>query len=162
MADEARNLKQYKELPENSKSSLVSDTNLYQWLMRFCAAVRVNETDTFADEEGLNDEYFDFEDISGKFLCYKLPAGRLCCPLLTYAYSLHFCICRDLGEASSSHLAFGVWSAAMCSFTTLRYCASAAILCYHQLFCPNSVTNINCSTFESHVENRFAFVIHCA
>lgn len=29
------------------------------------AAVRVNETDTFADEEGLNDEYFDFEDISG-------------------------------------------------------------------------------------------------
>ena len=105
MADEARNLKQYKELPENSKSSLVSDTNLYQWLMRFCAAVRVNETDTFADEEGLNDEYFDFEDISGKFLCYKLPAGRLCCPLLTYAYSLHFCICRDLGEASSSHSA---------------------------------------------------------
>ncbi|DBA99535.1 TPA: Eukaryotic translation initiation factor 1A, Y-chromosomal [Trebouxia sp. C0006] len=43
MADEARNLKQYKELPEN---------------------IRVNETDTFADEEGLNDEYFDFEDIS--------------------------------------------------------------------------------------------------
>ena len=30
------------------------------------AAVRVNETDTFADEEGLNDEYFDFEDISGE------------------------------------------------------------------------------------------------
>ena len=32
----------------------------------FLVAVRVNETDTFADEEGLNDEYFDFEDISGK------------------------------------------------------------------------------------------------
>ena len=30
------------------------------------SAVRVNETDTFADEEGLNDEYIDFEDISGK------------------------------------------------------------------------------------------------
>ena len=30
-------------------------------------AVRVNETDTFADEEGLNDEYFDFEGISGKY-----------------------------------------------------------------------------------------------
>eukprot|EP00891_Asterochloris_glomerata_P002600 jgi/Astpho2/2600/fgenesh1_pg.00048_%23_90_t len=43
MADEARNLKAYGELPEN---------------------IRVNETDTFADEEGLNDEYFDFEDIS--------------------------------------------------------------------------------------------------
>lgn len=28
-------------------------------------AVRVNETDTFADEDGANDEYFDFEDISG-------------------------------------------------------------------------------------------------
>lgn len=35
---------------------------LTEWLRR---AVRVNETDTFADEEGLNDEYFDFEDISG-------------------------------------------------------------------------------------------------
>lgn len=33
----------------------------------FLGAVRVNETDTFADEEGLNDEYFDFEDISGKY-----------------------------------------------------------------------------------------------
>ena len=30
------------------------------------AAVRVNETDTFADEDGANDEYFDFEDISGE------------------------------------------------------------------------------------------------
>lgn len=43
MADEARSLKAYHELPEN---------------------IRVNETDTFADEEGQNDEYFDFEDIS--------------------------------------------------------------------------------------------------
>lgn len=33
------------------------------------AAVRVNETDTFADEDGANDEYFDFEDISGKQAC---------------------------------------------------------------------------------------------
>lgn len=33
-------------------------------------AVRVNETDTFADEDGANDEYFDFEDISG----ISLPA----------------------------------------------------------------------------------------
>ena len=31
-------------------------------------AVRVNETDTFADEDGANDEYFDFEDISGEHL----------------------------------------------------------------------------------------------
>jgi len=43
MADEARNLKAYAELPEH---------------------IRVNETDTFADDEGQNDEYFDFEDIS--------------------------------------------------------------------------------------------------
>ena len=28
-----------------------------------CLAVRVNETDTFADEDGANDEYFDFEDV---------------------------------------------------------------------------------------------------
>ena len=26
----------------------------------------MNETDTFADEDGANDEYFDFEDISGE------------------------------------------------------------------------------------------------
>ncbi|BDA40869.1 g6376 [Coccomyxa elongata] len=43
MADEARSLKAYGELPES---------------------IRVNETDTFADEDGANDEYFDFEDIS--------------------------------------------------------------------------------------------------
>ena len=70
MADEARNLKQYKELPENSKhcadKSLQQEAGCLTCLC--CAAVRVNETDTFADEEGLNDEYFDFEDISGMVL----------------------------------------------------------------------------------------------
>ncbi|KAK9844052.1 hypothetical protein WJX81_003047 [Elliptochloris bilobata] len=45
MADEARSLKAYGELPEN---------------------IRVNETDTFADEDGANDEYFDFEDAFGR------------------------------------------------------------------------------------------------
>mmetsp|Transcript_12196 Transcript_12196/g.25604 ORF Transcript_12196/g.25604 Transcript_12196/m.25604 type:complete len:140 (-) Transcript_12196:668-1087(-) len=44
MADEARSLKAYGELPES---------------------IRVNENDTFAEEEGENDEYFDFDDISG-------------------------------------------------------------------------------------------------
>mmetsp|Transcript_38616 Transcript_38616/g.109201 ORF Transcript_38616/g.109201 Transcript_38616/m.109201 type:complete len:141 (-) Transcript_38616:279-701(-) len=44
MADEARSLKAYGELPEN---------------------IRVNETDTFDDEEANeNDQYFDFDDIS--------------------------------------------------------------------------------------------------
>mmetsp|Transcript_13993 Transcript_13993/g.35925 ORF Transcript_13993/g.35925 Transcript_13993/m.35925 type:complete len:141 (+) Transcript_13993:139-561(+) len=44
MADEARSLKAYGELPEN---------------------IRVNETDTFDDEEtNENDQYFDFDDIS--------------------------------------------------------------------------------------------------
>mmetsp|Transcript_10029 Transcript_10029/g.18069 ORF Transcript_10029/g.18069 Transcript_10029/m.18069 type:complete len:141 (-) Transcript_10029:248-670(-) len=44
MADEARSLKAYGELPEN---------------------IRVNETDTFDDDEGNeNDQYFDFDDIS--------------------------------------------------------------------------------------------------
>ncbi len=35
-------------------------------------AVRVNETDTFADEDGANDEYFDFEDVR------PAPQGPLC------------------------------------------------------------------------------------
>ena len=35
-------------------------------------AVRVNETDTFADEDGANDEYFDFEDISGKHIPFNM------------------------------------------------------------------------------------------
>lgn len=44
---------------------LQSFSDFYVWF-----AVRVNETDTFADEEGLNDEYFDFEDISGMASLY--------------------------------------------------------------------------------------------
>lgn len=44
MADEARSLKAYGELPDN---------------------IRVNDTDTFADEEGgENDDFIDFDDIS--------------------------------------------------------------------------------------------------
>lgn len=44
MADEARSLKAYGELPES---------------------IRVNDTDTFGDEEnGENDDYIDFDDIS--------------------------------------------------------------------------------------------------
>ena len=43
MADEARSLKAYGELPES---------------------MRVNETDTFGGEEGVEDDYFDFDDIS--------------------------------------------------------------------------------------------------
>jgi hypothetical protein len=41
--------------------------NTYGYLA--VTAVRVNETDTFADEDGANDEYFDFEDISGIDVC---------------------------------------------------------------------------------------------
>ena len=120
MADEARNLKAYGELPENSESASIGylpdgwscqsravhrQLVSLLWLYDVCvctvlrlilspvrvpllpcvsstcaplagcckvpilAAVRVNETDTFADEEGLNDEYFDFEDISGGPCC---------------------------------------------------------------------------------------------
>ena len=83
MADEARSLKAYGELPDSSErtaSAVVAKLSvsgcrvtdcaicwldLYQHLC-VMAAVRVNETDTFADEDGANDEYFDFEDISGK------------------------------------------------------------------------------------------------
>ncbi len=43
-------------------------------------AVRVNETDTFADEDGANDEYFDFEDISGglPFALFQLGVAGIC------------------------------------------------------------------------------------
>ena len=41
------------------------------------SAVRVNETDTFADEDGANDEYFDFEDISGLYLADTFYASLL-------------------------------------------------------------------------------------
>ena len=41
-ADEARSLKAYGELPDN---------------------IRVNETETFNEEENENDAFFDFEDI---------------------------------------------------------------------------------------------------
>jgi len=43
MADEARSLKAYGELPES---------------------IRVNETDTFEEEHNENDDFFDFDDIS--------------------------------------------------------------------------------------------------
>lgn len=36
-------------------------------------AVRVNEADAFADEDGANDEYFDFEDING-MIFYSLSS----------------------------------------------------------------------------------------
>ena len=63
-------------------------------LMGFVAAVRVNETDTFADDEGQNDEYFDFEDISGKWLLdlrcefatVFLWCFQLCCVLQTFEH----------------------------------------------------------------------------
>ena len=43
MADEARSLKAYGEQPES---------------------IRVNETDTFDEERGENDDYFDFDEVS--------------------------------------------------------------------------------------------------
>lgn len=49
-----------------------------------CVAVRVNETDTFADEDGANDEYFDFEDVRPAPLGPPCPrrVHRDCCDLL--------------------------------------------------------------------------------
>jgi len=43
MADEARSLKAYGELPDS---------------------IRVNETDTFDEERGENDDAFDFDDVA--------------------------------------------------------------------------------------------------
>lgn len=51
-----------------------------------CAAVRVNETDTFADEDGANDEYFDFEDISGaRMLKIHICSWLFACLLINSA-----------------------------------------------------------------------------
>jgi hypothetical protein len=49
---------------------------VYLGAMAFVHAVRVNETDTFGDEDGLNDEYFDFEDISGDLKTAPLLTPR--------------------------------------------------------------------------------------
>lgn len=75
MADEARSLKAYGELPDSSEfcpplawSICDAVGGLFPEELLLCNAVRVNETDTFADEDGANDEYFDFEDISGALL----------------------------------------------------------------------------------------------
>ena len=59
-----------------------------------CAAVRVNETDTFADEEGLNDEYFDFEDISGMVLlaCLAHP----CCWVWQSSLFDQLCVAAEI------------------------------------------------------------------
>ena len=63
-------------------SAIFNCRSLYDKKWRLTAlllgAVRVNETDTFADEDGANDEYFDFEDISGKTLA-ALHSDIWCC-----------------------------------------------------------------------------------
>ena len=56
-------------------------------------AVRVNEADAFADEENANDEYFDFEDISGTAISlYKHVA---CLP-----FTEHYCQSNSLYATS--------------------------------------------------------------
>ncbi len=54
----------------------------------------MNETDTFADEEGLNDEYFDFEDISGMVLlaCSAHP----CCWVWQSSFSDQLCVAAEI------------------------------------------------------------------
>ena len=59
----------------------------------------MNETDTFADKDGLNEEYFDFEDISGTAAaCYWTDVQFLPCWMLKVIYMLtvSVCSCRDL------------------------------------------------------------------
>ena len=73
-------------------SNVVSNTGCLTCLC--CAAVRVNETDTFADEEGLNDEYFDFEDISGMALI--AGSAHPCCSGSELTFWPAVCCCRDL------------------------------------------------------------------
>ena len=77
-------------------------------------AVRVNETDTFADEDGANDEYFDFEDISGRRQSQSVSHSRqefdvflpktacLCedCCAAEKADGIALVMCRDLSGGS--------------------------------------------------------------
>ena len=61
------------------------------WLsLSVCVAVRVNETDTFADEDGANDEYFDFEDVRPPPLlaCFaQAPALKPCSEMTKMVHS---------------------------------------------------------------------------
>lgn len=134
MADEARSLKAYGELPENSKdlvdhlgcqsafffrihllttkdvlsSSLKAlSSSGWQGILIFylCGAVRVNETDTFADNDDQNDEYFDFEDISGMWLKFatRHPCAQAWFPLAQVApSSLHILTCCGFARLQKS------------------------------------------------------------
>lgn len=70
----------------------------------------MNETDTFADEDGANDEYFDFEDISGDHKLHSsskrdmvlyallvLEVSTLCCRFPDYKQPMCVVI-NDDGE----------------------------------------------------------------
>ena len=62
-----------------------------------CVAVRVNETDTFADDEGDGENFFDFEDISGEFSDH---ITEICtdhtCGCRSWPASDQWWLCRDL------------------------------------------------------------------
>ena len=116
------------------------------------AAVRVNETDTFADEEGLNDEYFDFEDISGMVVwCYLLVQ-------LTHAVGFgraHFltsCVLlqRSSSTMNTSCIASEEWSApALFKLITSLF---AAVLLICLTFCLAFIAVV---TFLNAVLNSF-------
>lgn len=85
--------------------------------MNACLAVRVNETDTFADEEGLNDEYFDFEDISGMALCSTSFYG---CDILLFSIAVSSC--RDLNKLFMAGARFWILKQpALCPKKHLQY-----------------------------------------
>ena len=90
----------------------------------FCATVRVNETDTFADEDGLNDEYFDFEDISGTVA--QLHATGLMCSSyhdgfseVVYMLTVCVCNCRDLVNFLTNLLCSRCDQTMVCNFLLL-------------------------------------------
>ena len=124
---------------DSASSNAVSNAGCLTCLC--CAAVRVNETDTFADEEGLNDEYFDFEDISGMvlFACSAYP----CC----WAHFLTSCVLlqRSSSTMNTSCIASEEWSAS--ALFKLSTSLSAAVL-------------LTCLTFWSAFDSR-CYVFEC-
>lgn len=96
-----------------------------------CNAVRVNETDTFADEDGANDEYFDFEDISGALLVSIMVPLFVCQHKQTIGlyFEMSVWLRRDLmrhagegGESAACAAVYAHWDHATAAAGGLDLC----------------------------------------
>ena len=136
MADEARSLKAYSELPENSELSLAISNSCIGKFLTLClhTVVRVNETDTFADDEGLNDEYFDFEDISGAYWVQRHDKDTSLMSACQYNFSC--ALCRNLRpKTTAEKITHSVQRRHSSSFTRRELLHSyACLLCIDAVY----------------------------